>query len=191
MTRGRTARFCLPLAAAVLLTGCAGGGAPAQPGPALPPRPAELRLDHIDPCTLLTRAQKQQLGLRESGGRGVDGDGLGSPDCVWTAQEPTAVDNSWLVRTVTKRGAGYALSSAAGAKIEQIAGFPAVQSWSDRDDPRFHCIYLIDVAQGQHLWVQYNNYSRSQSDLTPELACQRDRQVAEMTMRNLVALAAR
>jgi hypothetical protein len=37
--------------------------APPPPAPSLPPRPLEMRLDGIDPCALLTAAQRSTLGV--------------------------------------------------------------------------------------------------------------------------------
>ena len=56
---------------AVLLGGCSVEGEPspgepsvAEPtGPALPPRPRDVPIDGVDPCSLLTEAQRAELGL--------------------------------------------------------------------------------------------------------------------------------
>ena len=62
----RAVRLAPLLVTAVLAAGCttAVAGTPsAPPGVLLPPRPKEVRLDGVDPCTLLTAEQRAALGF--------------------------------------------------------------------------------------------------------------------------------
>src|ERR1700712_4790011 len=59
-------RVLMLAVAAALLTGCTTvvEGTPSAPsGVLLPPRPREVRLDGVDPCSLLTPEQRAGLGL--------------------------------------------------------------------------------------------------------------------------------
>src|SRR5579884_2456342 len=72
------------------LAGCGPAGtSPAPPSPSaalghspFPPRPAELRIDGIDPCTLLTAPQRTALMVNYVR-HGEDTDELHSPACLW------------------------------------------------------------------------------------------------------------
>jgi hypothetical protein len=173
------ARF-LPATIALAAVALAGCGAPTtQPAPSpsvpasptestapLPPRPSELRLDGVDPCALLTRAQRTKIAVR-AGVSGGDTDELGSPGCVWlnAAEHP---DNSWVAKAVTKHGAEYALGSVTEAKVVSVAGFSAVETTSNFADPQHECLLYVDVAAGQSLQVEYLN----QRGDHPGIACQ-------------------
>jgi hypothetical protein len=190
------------LGAALLLlglTGCGSGGSPSAPGstsaPAapppsaspFPPRPAELKLDGVDPCALLTAAQQGQLGVQKVG-QDNDSDDLGSAACQW-GNNGGKPDNRWLARLIVKRGADYGTGSTTGIQIVQVEGFSAVQTSSPYGDPRTHCIVLVDVAQGQSLWAEYDNIAGDYPGINHDVACQLDRKAAELMVQNLRALA--
>jgi hypothetical protein len=157
----------------------------AAPSP-LPPRPAALRLDGVDPCSLLTPAQVSQLKLSQ-GSPGANSDGLGSPDCGWHALAATPRD-VWIARTVLKQGAEFYLGSVTGARVIQVAGFPAVQTSSDLAKPDLNCIMFIDVAPGQCLGIFYSNSFGDRHGINHEVACQQADRVAELLVANLRAL---
>ena len=63
----RAVRLAPLLVTAVLAAGCTtvvAGTPSAPPGVLLPPRPQEVRLDGVDPCSLLTAEQRTALGIR-------------------------------------------------------------------------------------------------------------------------------
>ena len=65
----RAVRAVLLLVTAVLAAGCttAVPGTPSAAGPPpLPPRPREVRLDGVDPCSLLTSEQRADLGFQSA-----------------------------------------------------------------------------------------------------------------------------
>ena len=183
---------------AALLLGLAGCGGPAVPPPApaplpsqsaspLPPRPAELRLDTVNPCALLTDAQRGELHMNQ-GKFSYDEDSTRYPVCQWD-NSPQRPQMTWLGRLQLRQGADYALDSATGHQIVQVGGFTAVQTSADGQDPRSHCILLVDVAQGQSLWVQYANIFGDFPGLTHERSCQFARAAAEDMVANLRSLA--
>jgi hypothetical protein len=181
------------------LAGCGSGGSPtapdvtttpAAPPPSkwpFPPRPAELKLDGVDPCALLTAAQQGQLGV-EQVGQDNNSDELGSAACQW-GNNGAKPDNRWLARLIVKRGADYALGSTTGVQVVQIGGYSAVQTAAPYQDPNTNCVLVVDVAQGQSLGVQYGNAAGDYPGINHDVACQLDRKAAELMVQNLRALA--
>lgn len=159
---------------------------PPQIGSPFPPRPAELPLDRMDPCALLTADGQAQLGVTQVG-QGNDSDELGSAACQWANHGKP--DNRWLVRLVTKRGAEYALASTTGVQVVQVGGFGAVQTAPPYVDPNLNCVLVVDVARGQSLNVKYSNIAGDYPGISHEVACELDRRAAELMVRNLRSLA--
>lgn len=182
----RSARFSWVagslIVALATLVGCAVDPPPTA-GSRLPPRPSELRLDRIDPCSLLTPMQVRQLGVHP-GEPGKNTDELGSADCLWR-NFPERPDSSYLARLILERGADYALNSGTGAQVVTIDGFAAVQTTSPYADPKEHCLLLVDVAQGQSLWVQWRTLSDDYPGLTHELACRQAQEAGRLMLGNL------
>lgn len=186
MTNGRHGWLVgLLVVALAAMAGCA-GGSPSAVGSPFPARPDELRLDQIDPCALLTKTQVQQLG-EHAGERRENSDELGSIACLWR-NFPEQPDSTYLARLITKRGADYALNSGTGAQVVAIDGFAAVQTTSPYADPKEHCLLLVDVAQGQSLWVQWRTLSTNYPGLTHELACQQAQEAGRLMLGNLRGL---
>ncbi len=90
----------------------------------------------MDPCGLLTAAQRTRFGLG-AGSRSQPGDGdeFGSLDCLWP-KSSLAPFGGPLVRLIVKRGAQYYLGSTQAVQVVMIAGFSAVQTSSAYLDPR-------------------------------------------------------
>ena len=188
-----TSRRILALpAAAALLVALAACGAPPEPATppspsaaplsrsALPPRPAELQVDGVAPCMLLTDAQRAQFHLDQ----GMPGDAP-PPDCGWidTSVRQRAAD--WSVDLYPDRAADYALGSTTGVRVISIAGFPAVETVGGFADPRSSCVIAIDVAQGQSLYAGYFSDLDHQPDLTHEKACQHARDLGQALVQTL------
>jgi hypothetical protein len=194
--RATTAILSVPLLFG--LTGCGSGGSaashnsanPAPSASSLPPRPAELRLDNINPCTLLSDADRGQLKINK-GELSYDGDSTHYAVCQWSNFPATlgVPDMRYLARLQTHQGADYALGSTTGHRLVQLDGFTGVQTTSDGQDPERHCILLVDVAPGQSLWVQYANIGGDYQGLTHEQSCQFAQAFGEDLMQNLRAQA--
>jgi hypothetical protein len=135
-----------------------GGASPAPTAPplssaapataALPPRPVTLSLDNlVDPCSLLTPAQRQQLSVQGSGTSDEDFGGplQGGPICLWvnTAEKP---DNEYTGSAVLNHGAEYALGN---EPLRMVDGFAATTTTSVGSDPNYYCGLLVrQPAQG-------------------------------------------
>ncbi len=182
-------RLVLPLVACVLAAGCttAVEGTPSAPtGVLLPPRPREVRLDGVDPCSLLTPEQRAELGL-DGVPRYTDPYaelfGGNVPTCTITGltREPIAVG----IGVVTSAGIERWQSGdlAADVRPTTIAGFPAVVAV-----PRHltdYCSVEVDVAAGQLLDVQFSDGGGTPPIPQTEL-CQRAVQVAEQSTASLL-----
>jgi hypothetical protein len=121
-------------------------------------------------------------------GADSNSDELGSAACQW-GNSGGRPDNLWLGRLIVKRGAGYALTSTTGAQVVQVGGFAAVQTASPYGDPNTHCILLVDIAQGESLWAEYDNTAGDYPGIDHQVACQLTQRAAEFMVQNLRVLA--
>jgi Protein of unknown function (DUF3558) len=182
-------RLLLPLVACVLAAGCTAAvetpPAPTQTPP--PPRPREVRLDGVDPCTLLSPEQRAALGL--------DGTprlsdpyaelfGGAVPTCTITGLtgEPIAVG----VGTVTSVGIERWRRGDLAAEVHptMVADFPAVVAVPQRLTD--YCSVEVDVAAGQLLDVQFSD-GGGKPPIPQDELCRRAGQVADELMTSLLA----
>lgn len=164
-------------------------GEPAQPpppatsAPQLPPRPQELRIDGVDPCTLLDPQQRRRLGV-DSEPRAGGGSSRGEPACSYShlSSEPFYSIN---VATVPFEGAQVWLSGTRNvdARILDVAGFGAVQTRVAGDDS--DCSVLVDVAEGQTVDVLFTGDGAG--SFPSDEMCARARQAAEAATMTLLA----
>jgi Protein of unknown function (DUF3558) len=144
-------------------------------GPALPARPVELRLDGVDPCSLVTMAQRSQLGVNQGqAARGSESSALRGSSCVWS-NIPDSPDNAWSGRLVLGQGAEYALGR---EPLRTVDGFAATTTGSMGSDPAYYCLMLVDVAPGQSLVASYDNGSKDYPGMNHQLACDKAQQLA-------------
>lgn len=181
----------LVLVAALMLTAACTtavpGEASAPTGVLLPPRPREVRLDGVDPCSLLTPEQRAGLGL--------EGDSIRTdpyvelfrgvvPTCTAIGFDPDPVGIA--VGTVTSVGIERWQESDLAAEIRPTAvlGFPAVLAIPRRSSS--YCSVEVDVAPGQLLDVQLSD-GGGQPPLSLSALCTRATRTAEEAMRSLAA----
>ncbi len=154
-------RLVLPLVACVLAAGCTATveGTPSAPtGVLLPPRPREVRLDGVDPCSLLTPEQRAELGLDGTprytdpyaelfGGR--------VPTCTITGYTGRPI--ALAIGVVTTAGIERWQSGDLAARVEPttVGSFPAVVAVPSRFTN--FCSVEVDVAPAQLLDVQLSD----------------------------------
>jgi hypothetical protein len=144
----------------MLLAGCttiSGQAEPAAPSTSSPPRPQEVRIDGVDPCSLLTEEQRAELGL----------DGRPVIDSRQTSLYPGGDVPSCTVRGFEPRAVWTAVSLVASTGIERYAaddllvdvrpaevrGFPALTAKPQRFTE--WCSVIVDVAPGQLIDVHF------------------------------------
>lgn len=144
----------------LLLTGCttiSGQAGPAESPTTTPARPRDVRIDGVDPCTLLTEEQREELGL--DGEPSLDVGPLPPypsneiPLCLFGGFRPRSV--SLGVAVITTAGADLFLSGDLAADIRQIqvSGFPALVAIAPRNTD--FCSVVVDVAPGQVVDVNF------------------------------------
>ncbi len=191
--RSGPVRVVVLLLAAVLATACttacttAVEGTPsASTGVLLPPRPPEVRLDGVDPCSLLTAEQRASLdldGVPLAGSSYVELFRGEVRTCTTTglSRRPVAVSVGLVTTVGIERWQETDLAAEVSPVL--IQGFPAVLAVPTRSIN--YCSVEVDVAIGQLLDVQASDAGGapplSQSDL-----CQRAGQFAEEMMKTLL-----
>ena len=182
-------RLLLPLVACVLAAGCTAAveGTPATATAVPPPpRPREVRLDGVNPCSLLTPEQRAGLGLTsepQASRPRVELFRGDVPTCTIRGPYPEA---ALLVSgAVTTVGVERWSQSdiAASVRPTTVAGFPAVVAVPTRF--RDYCNVEVDVAPGQLLDVQYGA-GGPQASVPQEQLCTRAAESAEMMMSALL-----
>lgn len=152
----------------------------------VPPRPRDITLDGLDPCTLFTEAQRTQLKATDvdSGESGSD-NFEGMKECVLEvdAQEPFY---DYTALAVTTEGVDAWLTGKRNveAELTTVQGFPAAQ-FKFRGSDGEGCDLAVGVAEKQNLWIQVVPYSRG---LEQDELCQMARQATEMAMTTLQTL---
>ncbi len=111
------------------LSACApsvtGDAIPASPDSVLPPRPREIRIDDLNPCTAFSADQLRQLDI--GGARFRPADEETGPRCQWR-HSPYEPIESYLVLRTNDQGAENALGNPNGTTVTTIAGFPAIET---------------------------------------------------------------
>jgi hypothetical protein len=144
----------------LLLAGCttiSGPPEPAPPSPSAPTRPREVRIDGVDPCSLLTEQQRAELGLdaehRLDVGPLPPYPGSDIPLCQFGGFRPRAV--SLTVATVTTTGIDLFRSGNLLAEVRpiEVGSFPALVAIATRNTD--FCTVVVDVAPSQALDVSF------------------------------------
>jgi hypothetical protein len=182
----------LLVVAAVLVAGCSDAGgavAPAEPsGIQLPPRPREVRVEGVEPCSLLTPEERAKLGLDarpvSDSAPSVLYNGGEVPLCTIGGFQPRAIVVGLGV--VTTAGIELFTSGKLAAQVRpiQVQGFPAVVA----EPTRFteYCTVIVDVAPGQLLDVQFRDGGR-RPPIPQDQLCRDAEQVAGLAMGTLLS----
>lgn len=183
------------VAALLVLTGCSGEpaespGPPPFVGVELPPRPRDVDVRGIDPCTLLTGEQRAELGLNRppiptSNADGSDFFQGPTMVCTWVTFEPRIFDV-----TVELTYDGLGIGSLTGRPVTgeltvlDVQGFPAVLGRPR--DPLF-CEVQVDLAPGSALSLMYRDGVDGR--IPQDELCEGVQQVADAATRTLLGLA--
>lgn len=122
---------------------------------ALPQRPSELAIAGIDPCTLLTSAQLDQLTVNSKPRQVADP--VDGPSCSFDVDQAKPY-YSYGITTVTSADleawlTGNRRKNSMTTQPTSVEGFPALRSFRQNTDPT-DCETLVGVAHGQTLMVQ-------------------------------------
>ncbi|WP_410656178.1 DUF3558 domain-containing protein [Amycolatopsis sp. lyj-112] len=184
------------------LAGCAGctsgtGGQafPNEPGlasvtqgakaSALPDRPAELTLRGVDPCTLITAPQLDQLKINSQPRKAAEE--IDGPTCVLDsdAAEPF---HAYHVRAVSadveEWFTGKRRKNSMTTEPKAVGGFPAITSYRGSGTPA-DCETLIGVGKGQTLVAQA--FTVTPGAFTMPQLCEMSARAAEMALQTLKA----
>jgi hypothetical protein len=161
----------------------------ATPTVTIPPRPRDLKLDGLEPCTLLTEPQLAQLNVTRTRKRAsVSEHFKGMKECVLEVRKEQFYDIS--VMAATNEGTESWLTGKRNveAKLTSVVGFAAATYWirgasGTRTDG---CTTSVDVADGQQLIVDTNNDAAH--SFTLEQLCQRAEGAAALAMQTLQTL---
>jgi hypothetical protein len=162
----------------------AGSGVPpaaARETITLPPRPRDIPLTGIDPCSLLTSAQQAKLGV-DPGVEGHPDVNWNNPQCGFQLVNPGTLP-SYNLQTVTSAGIQYWLNPllANNTKPVSIGGFPAVDVTSKAAAAN-GCQTVVSVADGQMLIIQLDF---PPTGLTATQSCANTEQVAAAAVATL------
>jgi hypothetical protein len=184
----------IALSALALVAGCTAtssgkpGAQSPPPGTAtagddspLPPRPRDIGLDGVNPCTLWTADQLAALALMPNPRRSVTT--AGDDICHFDAldQEPPEITLS--VATIVDHDAANMYLPDHGDTIIDVARFPAVRSPADPAGLR-PCQVLVSTAPGQTLEITLD-YSSTKNHLSTEQACELTVKAATLAMQTL------
>jgi hypothetical protein len=177
----------------LLLAGCTTVAGQPQPAASAPPtsagpaRPRDVPIDDVDPCSLLTEEQREELGLdgRPTFDRSPSLLYPGEVSmCVVSGFDPRAFFVS--VGLVTTVGIDFFTSGnlAADLKSINITGFPAAVARPTQYT--YYCTVVVDVAPGQLLDVQAQDGGR-QPPIPQDQLCRDAEQAATAVMGTLLA----
>lgn len=139
-------------------------------------RPREIRLDGLDPCDLLTKRQRSDLDIYESG-EPATVETLGdAPGCDWILTG----ESSRLVAVTTE---GIEARIGQGNPVTPVNGFPTIMVIPESPDS---CDLLISIADGQYLAA---TFTAASSWISPS-PCDGARRLAEAAMHTLGATSA-
>ena len=186
----RAVRLAPLLVTAVLAAGCTtvvAGTPSAPPGVLLPPRPREVRLDGVDPCTLLTAEQRAALGFESEPRNGtIAASALYRGDVpICTMRGFTGEASSVGIGVVTTAGIDLWTTGSLDADVTPttVGGFPAVVAVPRRFTE--YCSVDVDMAPGQLIDVQFGD-GGNRPQIPQDDLCVRARRTAEAAVASLM-----
>jgi Protein of unknown function (DUF3558) len=200
VTRGSLAAFVL----LTLVAGCTatsagtpapseqGSGPPSSSSPAtgssqLAQRPREIKLDGLNPCTLWTPDQLQQLAVKLTPTTGgPQEDSSGHQVCTYRSPRPLEMDIGYSARAITDLDASVYLGepTVTDSSVVEVEGFPAVLEIG-RPENASPCMLAISTADQQHLQIQALTRP---GVFSVEQACEMTTKAATFAVQNLQTL---
>ena len=181
-------RLVVLLVACLLAAACtrAVEVAPAAPTSAPPTRPREVRLEGVDPCSLLTAEQRRELGLTSEPRSSTAYVGLFRGEVRTCTVRGDSADSALLgITAVTTAGIERWREGdlAAQTRSTTAAGFPALTAVPTQ--ARDYCSVEVDVASGQLLDIQYGG-GTPESPIPQDELCRRAGRSADAAMATLL-----
>jgi len=152
----------------------------------LPRRPSELALTGVDPCTLLTPAQLDQLKVNSNPRQAKDS--ADGPSCSFDV-DLTKPYYSYGITAVTKADldawlTGDRRKNSMTTEPTAVGGFPALRNFRKSNDPG-DCQTLVGVAAGQTMAVQAFPVTRGA--FSQQQLCDLSTQAANLALQTLKA----
>ncbi len=146
------------------------------------PRPREIRLDGLDPCTVLSEEQRAQLSLDHDPNGYVDAAFGESKACSFRSG---ISGNVMRLALVTVEGVGVWLSenSQVEPQFTTIGGFPAMVVRTPGLDEV--CNVEVDVAEGQFVDVMFRD-GGNEKKATQDTLCAGAERAAEAALTGLL-----
>jgi hypothetical protein len=186
-------RGAVVVAIMLLLAGCTTIGGQAEPASpptsASPVRPKEVRIDRVDPCSLLTEAHRAELGLDgrpvldRSPTRLYPGGDV--PSCVVSGFEPRAVWTAVTLVATTGIERFTAGELLVDVRPAEVRGFPALTA--KPQDFTEWCSVIVDIAPGQLLEARFAD-GGGEPPVPQEQLCDDAAVVADRAMATLLAI---
>ncbi|MFD4643647.1 DUF3558 domain-containing protein [Lentzea sp. NPDC058436] len=182
-----------------LVAACTNGGEPGKPNPVtsdgptsgtssaakeLPKRPAELKLDGVDACKLLTPAQMSEIKILEGQSYEFNSPSLGKqPGCSYTKGTKYA----YSIILVKDKGVPFWLTGSGNVdvKVVTVAGYGAAQLTLTGAEG-VDCSVTVDVADGQQLEVGYDPVT--EKGVSQDQMCANAAKAAEFAVATLKTL---
>lgn len=139
-------------------------------------RPKTINIEGMDPCTLLTEAQRAEFGLDRPPQKD---DAPGKPGCSMSREDRK---HSVAIFLDSTQGIGtYTEPARPGSTMLQVGGFPAVMTES-KNSLGFACAIHVDVSDGQVVTVQSHSL-----DTEAQALCQVVQPAAGAVVANLMS----
>ncbi|MEJ2854762.1 MULTISPECIES: DUF3558 domain-containing protein [unclassified Saccharothrix] len=149
-------------------------------------RPKAVKLDGLDPCKALTADDQKQLGTAAVNAEPSELiPGVASKACSYVTAAGVTPRYTYTVDLVT--GKGYDHWKGGGNQDvapTEVSGFPAKQV-TFKGTTNFECSVAVDVADGQHLFVQFRPVGR---DTAQDQLCRNANKGAELALATLQTL---
>lgn len=158
----------------------------ASPTVEIPPRPEDISLEGLDPCTLYTDAQRAQLAVDDVKSLESESEHFeGMKECSLDVQTKQPF-LEYTALAVTTEGLEVWLTGKrnADAELTSIQGFPAAK-FKFRGVEDEGCDIAIGVADNQYLWV---GLVPTEGNMKQDQICQLTEQAADMAMTTLQTL---